>query len=275
MQLCMVMMWRCPNCKKTRRKKPERMKCRSCGLVLASEGTQKKHKILKRICKQNEYDLVIDGCAGSGILGRNGKLIEGSPIILSKLSKEMDFEHVSIEIESKTHSQLVSYITNFWSKDNKKIIRGDCNDHIPKILDDRHSILVYLDPFGYGVSPIRRELVLDIAKRENVDLLKHFSFKICRNMGFAKKHLRNPNSENYHKAREYKKSLDIYWGNEDWIEFVGNKKSREYAEEYAEPFRKYKTVQIIDVPRYRTTKFFLIFATNKNPLKFGLMKYVE
>jgi three-Cys-motif partner protein len=263
---------------------PELRKC-SCGLVIATEATFEKYQILDEICEVNDYSMIIDACAGSGMIALGDRLIPGSPIILASLAKKKKSKCVFIESENSTFGLLQANLGKYELLDSSyQNIVGDCNDHLLDLVKDPQPTLVYIDPFGYCYPPIKREVVLEISKKGHVDLLINFFWRICRQIGFAKRNLKSLNSRNRSTAQSYKKSLDVYWGvgqlspqYSDWFQW---KKMHpfQYAEKYAKPLGDGKA-QVIGLPRYhrvnKENKFFLIFTTHQNRLKLGLQKYMS
>ena len=132
-------------------------------------------------------------------------------------------------------------------------------------------------------------MVLVLAQTPNTDLLIHFSWRICREMGYARKYLNcditdcpSPTGisekvdscddcKNRKVARSYLNSLDAWWGTPDWINwiFTGKKKAEKYANVYAVPLRKSNKVQILPVNH----SFHLIFATKFQKPKIGMERW--
>jgi len=258
------------------------MKCPNCGLVLATNGTKQKHGYLRKIYSLNNYEVVIDACAGSGILQLpNGKLTEGSPLILEELVSGKG-ECICIDVNTDTCSLLAKQVKK------SKIINGNCNEVLPDLVSGEKTTLVYIDPFGYGVPAIDKRLVLGLAQTENTDLLIHFSWRICREMGYARKYLNcnivdcpSPSDasskvtsckdcRNRKVATSYEESLNIWWGTPDWANWVfkGKQKAEKYANVYADPLRKDNKVQILPVNH----SFHLIFATKFKKPKMGFLE---
>jgi len=244
------------------------MTCPSCGSILATRDTPFKHQYLKEVCSTNNYKLIIDACAGSGMLQfPDGRLKEGSPLILEKMMKDKG-HFVCIEVDPKTAKLLKNF-----SKD-AEILHGDCNEILPELVDGENSTLVYIDPFGYGVPVIDRSVVLKISKIPNTDLLIHFSWRICREMGYARKYLKSENPTLRKRAESYTKSLNIWWGDADWLKW-GSMKKLGYAEKYALPLREDNTVDITAFGKGREQSFYLILATKFQVPKYGILRWVS
>jgi len=260
--------------------------CPSCGIRLATWATLKKHEYLEAVCSTNNYGVVIDACAGSGILQYpDGTIRKGSPCILETLIKGKG-ELICIEVREKTCNVLSHFVKI------AKIINDDCNKIVPNFVDGKTPTLVFIDPQGYGIPPIDRNLVLNLSKTPNTDLLIQYSWRIAREMGFCRKYLicdtddcpselaRNKGLTcgdcfNRSRAMAWKKSLDIWWGHSVWLEW-GSKSKSEYAEEYAFPLRKHNTVEkqlIRGEPSQNI--YHLIFSTKFNLPKIGLRKWMD
>lgn len=274
MQLRMVKEWKCSYCGKTLSKTPEDRTCPGCGIpIVRRKATIDKLKVLEEICKLNNYQLLIDACAGSGKVQcvEDGELIEGSPFVLGKIAKEKGIKLILIEVGKKTFHLLKQFCQNLGAL----LIRGDCNEHLPRIVDDSIPTLIFIDPFGYGVPVIKRELILSLAKMPNIDLLINFSWMISREMGFVRRYLNSDDVRNRRKAQSYHKSLCIWWGNDEYLSW-GSMKKMEYAEKYAEDLRKYGKVEIYEVPFQSAGRavYHLIFLTKFEAPKKGLYRYL-
>lgn len=197
----------------------------------------------------------------------NGNLKEGSPLILEKLMKD-EGRCICIEVDPKT----VKLLNNFCK--NAEVIHGDCNKILPTLIDGRNPTLVYIDPFGYGIPVIDRNLVLELSKMPNTDLLVHFSWRIAREMGYARKYLSSDEQTLRKRATGYAKSLDIWWGNSDWLKW-GSMSKLDYAEKYASPFRENNTVEITAFGKSQSISFFLILATKFDPPDYGIRKWIK
>lgn len=265
-------MWKCPTCGKTVKKIPESHKC-PCGLFIASESTLEKYRILEEICTINDYDLIVESCAGSGIIGYQNRLIPGSPVKLGQIARRRGSKCTFIESDYNSYDLLQSNLKKcgLWDP-SFQFIYGDCNEYIPKIVDGYSPTLVFIDPFGYGNPPIGREMVVELSKKENVDLLFNFFWRICRQMGYARDYLNSSVPRHCSTAQSFKTSLDIYWGHSDWIHWK-NWRHRRYAEKYAEGLGN-NEAQIIGLPRHlREAKYFLVFSTNQHRLRLGLDRF--
>jgi three-Cys-motif partner protein len=244
------------------------MVCPKCGSIIATKYTPRKHQYLVDVCSKNDYKLVVDACAGSGMVQfPTGELKEGSPLILEKIMKNVG-RCVCIEVDPKT----VKLLSHFC--EHAEVIRGDCNKILPTLIDGKNPTLVYIDPFGYGVPVIDRKLVLELSKTPNVDLLIHFSWRICREMGFARKYLSSDDRTLRKRAEAYAKSLNIWWGGSGWLNW-GSMSKRGYAEKYASPFRENNTVDITAFGKSRSSSFYLILATKFKIPDYGIMKWTK
>lgn len=278
-------MWKCSVCNRIYPDKriKDFMKCPNCGLVLATEGTRQKHQFLRSVYSLNKYELVIDACAGSGVLQLpDGKLTKGSPLILEELVKGKG-KCICIDVNKDTCSLLRKQIKG------SVVLKGDCNKILPTLVKGKKRTLIYIDPFGYGVPVIDRAMVLGLAQTPNTDLLIHFSWRICREMGHARTYLNcdiadcpSPtgvssmvtscdNCANRKRAKSYVRSLGIWWGTPDWIEwdFKGDRRAERYVEIYARPFRKNNEIQIVPVNH----SFHLIFATKFSKPQMSLERF--
>jgi len=289
-------MWRCLCCGKTLDVQPEAMKCPNCGLTLGrTEATKEKYNILRKICELNDYALIIDACAGSGKVQVNGELIDGSPLIINEISRRRvpPAKCVYIEADQKTF-RLLRW--KFCGNINAQFIYGDCNKYLLRLIDGRAPTLVYIDPFGFGVPAIRGDIILELSKIPNTDLLINFSWRIAREMGHARKYLncsidRCPSPSNMSakvescdkcptrkKALKYAEDLNTWWSLRDdpteWLRW-GSLKNDEYARRYAEPLMENNRVQIFPIPKFAKTTYHLIFATKFKTLKTGLLRWME
>lgn len=225
---------------------------------------------------------MIDACAGSGVLQLpSGKLTKGSPLILEELVRDKG-ECICIDVNENTCDLLAKHIKK------SEIIKGNCNEVLPDLATGEKPTLVYIDPFGYGVPAIDKKMVLGLAQISNTDLLIHFSWRICREMGYARRYLNceiadcpSPSDvgskvascddcKNRKVATSYAKSLDIWWGTVDWANWVfrGKKKAEKYAYIYAEPLRRNNKVQVLPINH----SFHLIFATKFQTPKMGFLE---
>jgi len=132
-----------------------------------------------------------------------------------------------------------------WGSD-ADFTNDDCNRHLLKLVDGSVRTLVFIDPFGYGVPAIRRDVVLKLSEIPNTDLLINFTWRIAKEMGFARRYLNctinnrpSPsnayirygscnNCSNRKKAISYAESLDLWWGAREWLEW-GSMTAAEYA----------------------------------------------
>ena len=263
-------MWKCACCGQTTLLDQvlNSMTCPKCGSILATKGTRFKHQYLVDVCSANDYKLVIDACAGSGMLQfPNGELKEGSPLILEKMMKDKG-RCICIEVNRKTY-KLLKHVCK-----NAEVLHGDCNQILPDLIDGKNPTLVYIDPFGYGVPVIDRNMVLKTARTPNTDLLIHFSWRICREMGYARKYLTSGDRTLRSRAQSYAKSLNMWWGNSDWLKW-GSMKKRDYAEKYASSLRENNTVDITAFGRGRELSFYLILATKFQIPRYGILKWMN
>lgn len=282
-------MWKCNYCGKTLPNKPEDPGCPSCGIRLATNATPKKHEYLEALCTTNKYNLVIDGCAGSGMLQYpDGELKEGSPLILEKLTHD---RCICIEYNQKTFDILSKYAKE------AKLVRGDCNDFLLKYVDGKEPTLIFIDPNGWGIPAIRYDIVSKMAKTENTDVLVQFSWRICREIGYTRRYLyckreHCPSPTGIYKkfevceectnrlrASTWKESLDIWWGDSDWLAWVNFDDSYPYAKEYA---NRLKDGGIVDITAFsggeqKTYRhdFYMILATKFNLPKYGVLKWMS
>lgn len=262
-------MWQCACCGQTALLDQVQnfMICPKCGSILATKETPMKHQYLKEVCSANDYKLAIDACAGSGVVQfSNGKLKEGSPLILEKMMKDKG-RCICIDVNPKTHKLLKRFCKH------AEVLHGDCNKILPQLIDGKCPTLVYIDPFGYGVPVINQKMVLKIARTPNTDLLIHFSWRISREMGYARKYLTSDDSTLKKRAQGYAKSLNIWWGSIEWVKW-GSMRKRDYAEKYASPLREKNTVDITAFGG-RGVSFYLIFATKFQTPEYGILKWVK
>jgi len=284
-------MWKCAYCGKTASEMPEPMKCPNCGLVLGKAGvTEEKYDLLRKIVELNDYDFLIDACAGSGKVQVDEKLIPGSPLIFNEFAriKTPPAKRVFIEFDQKTFKLL----KNFCNNSDAIFINGDCNQHLLNLVDGNTRTLVFIDPFGYGIPAIKRSVILKLSETPNTDLLINFSWRIAREMGHARTYLNctrdNCPSPSHiyrkvtsctscptrRKAMQYARSLDIWWGHKNWMNW-GSLKIGEYAKKYAKPLMTNNKVQIIPIPRFKKATYHLIFATKFETLKLGIMRWLK
>jgi three-Cys-motif partner protein len=278
----------CLHCGKVLPEYVEEPWCPYCGIRFATKATPKKHEYLEDLCTANKYDVVVDACAGSGkVQYPDGKLGEGSPLILRRLTKG---RCICIEYEQKTFNLLTTFV-----KDTE-LIHGDCNDYLLKYVDGKASTLVFIDPNGYGVPAIRHDIVSKIAKTKNTDVLVTFSWRICREMGYTATYL-NCDMENCPspsdisrkfgtcdectnriRALTWKQSLSTWWGHSEWLQW-SNLGARGYVEKYASGLNNGNTIDITAFAgggdRYYRNDFYLILATKFDLPKYGILKWVR
>ncbi len=142
------------------------------------------------------------------------------------------------------------------------------------MVNGREPTLVYIDPFGYGVPVIDRDLVLKLSRTPNTDMLIHFSWRICREMGYARKNLSSDDLTKRKRAESYATSLNRWWGNSDWLSW-GSMRKQEYAERYAASFRQHNTVDITAFGKDGSSSFYLIFATKFEIPDYGILKWTK
>lgn len=289
-------MWKCSHCGKVLDKKPENMKCSSCGITLGrTRATKEKLRILRDTCELNNYNLLVDACAGSGkVQLLNGEIIDGSAFILEKAAHKQSpqAKRVFIEADSKTFNLLRHTFWEHVSPDTC-FINDDCNPHLLDLVDGKVRTLIFIDPFGYGLPAIRKKVVLTLSKLPNTDLLINFTWRIAREMGYARKYLYcsiencpSPTKAgerfgscdlcpNRRTAISYTKSANMWWGTEEWLNW-GSLTRRQYALKYANPFKDHNKVEIYRVPRYSTDPTYqLILATKFDTPKYGILKWME
>lgn len=286
-------MWRCIFCGKVTDEIPEDMKCPECGLVIGtSDATLEKLQILTDICSLNNYDLLIDACAGSGKVQVDGKLIDGSAFIFESIAKRRNPPAKRVFIEADPKTFLLLRWRFGWSSD-AVFINDDCNKHLLRLVDGKSKTLVFIDPFGYGLPAIDRHIVLELSKLPNTDLLINFTWRIAREMGFARTYLNctinncpSPTKasermiscelcRNRQTAISYMNSANIWWGGSEWLSWE-SMKALDYVKKYAEPLRTYSKVQIYNVPGYsRNPKYQLIFVTKFDYPRYGIEKWLQ
>lgn len=278
--------WECTNCGRQCATTLEDPVCPGCGIRLATWATRKKHEYLREVCSENEYEVFIDACAGSGMLQYpDGSIKKGSPLILEEFVKDKG-KLICVEINKKTYGILSNYVSN------AIIINDDCNKVILNYVDAETPTLVFIDPNGYGVPPIDRYLVLDLSAAPNTDLLIQYSWRIAREMGFCRKYLFCKDDDcpsrlarqkgltcnscyNRSRAIAWKNSLDTWWGPSDWMNW-GSMRIEEYVREYAQPLRDNNKVDIHFVQgRSRLNSYHLIFATKFDLPRIGLRKWFK
>lgn len=298
-------MWRCAYCGC---KRPERPNiCPECGLVQAGKGTQDKYKILESYCprlslimrNQGFAHYFIDACAGSGYVQafKENKLMKGSPIIMAETrdrvektiidkTKTPSVRCIFIEINQKTKELLEKWTNPY--QDFTKIMQGDCNIELEKILNEfdsekrRPFIFVYIDPFGLGSPVIQKRTVERILERQYTELFIHFSWwGVDRSAGYYLKNENNPDSKIRKAARAMSETLNVFLGLKEWTEiwqkYSRNPRKRrdEILRLYLSGLQKYfEHVEYIEVPigsKYPT--YYLMFTTrNKTGRK--IMKYI-
>jgi three-Cys-motif partner protein len=286
-------MWKCNFCGKTLDDTPEDMKCPSCGLTIGTtDATREKLQILHDICNLNDYAVLIDACAGSGKVQLDGEMIDGSAVVLENIAKKRNppAKRIFIEADPKTF-RLLRWRFG-WSFD-AQFINDDCNKHLLKFVDGKNKTLVFIDPFGYGLPAIRRNIILELSRTPNTDLLINFTWRIAREMGYARTYLcctiencPSPTKvgeqigscdqcRNRRTAISYANSATIWWGDQEWLNW-GSLAARDYAEKYASPLRSNCKVQIYNVPGYsRNPTYQLIFATKFECPKYGIEKWLQ
>lgn len=289
-------MWKCIHCGKKLDKRPENMKCPSCGITLGrTSATKEKLRVLRDVCELNNYDVFVDACAGSGkVQLLNGKVIEGSALVIDNAAKKRTppATRIFIEQDQKTF-RLLRWRS--WGKADSEatFINDDCNSHLLDVVNGKAKTLIFLDPFGYGLPAIRRDVVLEISRTPNTDLLINFTWRIAREMGYARTYLYcsidncpSPTKAgekfgscdlcpNRRRAISYERSATVWWGQQEWLNW-GTLKAREYAERYAYPLRKHNEVETYPVPRYsRKPTYQLIFATKFDTPAYGMLRWLK
>ena len=256
-------MWICPRCGRTAPEKPESMTCR-CGLTLTSRETVQKHQTLEKICSSNPYGLLIDACAGSGIIEDPYEegLRDGSPLIMARVAKKKSPPARCIFIESSRQTYWLLWRNTVQHRDISKPILGDCNELLQRLVEESDApVFIYIDPFGYGNPPIDREVVVKISQNPRVDLLISFMWRITRQMGYVREYIDSDNYTLRRRAESYRRSLAVYWGSLECLRWP-SMSTWQYAERYAHPLRKYNTVEIIGIPpQSRSPSYLLILAT--------------
>lgn len=270
------------------------MKCPSCGITLGrTKATKEKLQILRDICELNDYDLLIDACAGSGkVQLLNGEIIDGSSSVLQTLAQKRKPPAKLIFIEHDPKTFRLLRWRSGWSPD-AEFINDDCNKHLPKLIDGKTKTLIFIDPFGYGLPAIRRDVVLKLSSAPNTDLLINFTWRIAREMGYARKYLcctidscPSPSKagekfgscdvcSNRQTAVSYTNSAIIWWGNEEWLNW-GSLRRSEYAGKYAYPLKDNNKVAIYCIPEgSRDPAYQLILATKFETPKYGIEKWLK
>lgn len=274
-------MWKCSYCDKTtdegpgwRSKRSEPYgKCPKCGFTLGrAKATIEKLEILTDICNTNNYDILIDACAGSGkVQLYKGDIINGSSLLFEEIAqrKKPPAKVVSIECDSKTFKLL----EKFFEGSETELIRGDCNEHIMEYATGEVRTLFFIDPFGWGVPAIDRNKVIKISQTPNTDLLFNFTYRISREMGYVRNNLESSIERNRKTANTWKKALHIFWGTLDWLDKWGSMNALEYAEKYASPLRKNNKVRLYRIPVHGRLTYRLIFATKFDIPKYGIEKF--
>lgn len=252
------------------------MQCSTCGINFGTPHTLYKHKYLTDLIHLNNYDLIIDACAGAGrmVLMKKDrsqsptKIVIGSAPLIERVKKR-SAECIFIEYQKKTYELLKQEVET-------DPILGDCNNYLLDIVDNFRKTLVFVDPNGYGVCPINRHMIIEVSQRSNTDLLIHFSQRIYRNMGYAVEYENSTNKTKQKRAERYIIGLNIYWGGNGWrdlLQIQCNNKELFYAESYAEPLYQHNKVDIIPVPLRGRVSFFLILATKFEIPPWGLTSY--
>ena len=269
--------WICPHCGIERSEKPEVMHCTNCGMNFGTPATKDKHAYLQQVIQLNKYDLIIDACAGAGkmVLMKKDRsqspteIILGSAPLIEQIKKP-SAECVFIECDPKTWKLLSAEVQT-------EPICKDCNEILLDLVDGSRKTLVFMDPNGYGVYPIRKTMMEELSQLPNTDLLIHFSQLIRRQMGFAIKYRHSANSSHQKRAQRYGEALNLYWGcKEVWENLHHLKcknKSWAYAETYAKGMCPGNTAEIIQLPPFGKISFFLIFLTKFQKPKRGLDKW--
>lgn len=261
--------------------------CPNCGIRTATPATPKKHEYLRALCSTNKYERIIDACAGSGKVQYPERLGDGSPIIIRKLTNGLC---VFIEYDPKTFQLL----TSFTPQQGSEFKQGDCNEYVLDYVDGAVPTLVFIDPNGYGIPAIRNDMVRKIASTKNTDVLLTFSWRVCREIGYARKYLRcnadhceAPSQMNKEVisceecttrkvASSYEKSLNTWWGHSDWLLWK-NLLAQDYAEKYAESLQENNTVEITpfaggEAKQYKND-FYLILATKFKRPRYGIRAF--
>jgi len=278
----------CLHCGNPLRESLEEPWCPRCGIRFATKATPKKHEYLEAVCTTNKYDLLIDACAGSGkIQYPDGKLGDGSPLILKRLAK--DGRCVCIEYDPKTFGLLKTFASD------AELRNGDCNGILPEYVDGKQSTLVFIDPNGYGVPAIRHDVVSKIAQTKNTDVLVTFSWRVCREMGHARKYLNCDRNDCPSPAKmsekvasceqctirkvalAYRESLNAWWGHSEWLGWGSMRGAKSYADKYASILRDGNTIEITPFSggeqKHYSNDFYLILATKFDLPKYGILKW--
>lgn len=289
-----MMAWECVNCGHTGKERPAVCKC---GLIQEGEGTEQKYQILSDYCpalslimRNNRFNhYFIDACAGSGVVQRLNKneLGDGSPLIMAKTrervekrivdkTREPSVKCIFIECEGKTYDILEKTLSPY--SDFVKCIPGDCNELLPKILDDMKSAFafVYIDPFGLGSPVISFETVKLILKRSFTELFIHFSWEgVSRTAGLLK-NINHSNSVRRNKARTGIETLTKHLGEgwkEIWERTPDWKRKESILNFYISRLKEfYPNIQNVEIPvGSRNPSYYLIFTT-RNRTASGIMK---
>lgn len=275
-------MWKCSYCGKTtdvsrgwrKKRKEPYSKCPSCAFTLGrGRATVEKLKLLTDIGNANNYDLLIDACAGSGkVQMYAGDIIDGSSLLLEEIAqkKTPPARVVAIECGKKTFNLL----EKFSKGSETQLINGDCNDHLLKLATGELRTLVFIDPFGWGVPAINRNKIIKISQTPNTDLLFNFTHRISREMGYVRNNLDSDKSRNRKTAKTWKETLDVFWGTTEWMDWDG-RNAKEWAETYASPFAHNNKVKIYRLPAMGRLTYHIIFATKFDIPPYGLAKFFQ
>jgi three-Cys-motif partner protein len=292
-------MWRCINCGSTGPERPTY--CKNCGLVQAGIGTHEKYQILEGYChplgiimRNNNLDhYFIDACAGSGKVQAYYKddYIDGSPLIMAKTrnwveqniidkTKPRHLKCIFIEVNSKAHILLEKWTCDF--PDCKKIW-GDCNQMLPKVLDDLDSerwkpfAFIYVDPFGLGDPPIRMETLKRVLERDYTELFLQLGVDALIRVSGWLKNLDSLDHDLRKQAQSYCETLKVVIGAdriaefcENWLKWKEGEKEEKALQYYLSGLCGYfPHVECVGIPvGSKRPVYYLIYTTrNQNGKK--------
>jgi len=290
------MLWECAECGYSCHEHPKGF-CSRCGLVQMGPGTHEKYEILEKYCyplslimrNQGFKHNFIDACAGSGIVQEHtGKdTLDGSPLIFAKTkdivqeriknkSKQPHIQCKFIEFNKKAFNILQRELEPY--DDFCDLYHGDCNDTLPKILDDvdRTFSFIYIDPFGLGEPVIKYETIQQVLGRGFTELFIHFSWQgVSRTAGLLS------NIDHYDEkkkkiARSAVKTLDSYL-TPQWQEIQEKAKSsyerrKRFVTLYESNLKQYyPEVKYVEIPMGSNNPYYYLFFTTRNKTGYKIM----
>jgi len=287
-------MWKCINCGSTSLERPTF--CKNCGLVQAGIGTHEKYQILENYCyplslimrNNNITHYFIDACAGSGkVQGHHeDRYLDGSPLIMAKTRDRVEesirdktkTNHVKcifIEVNPKTRNLLEKWTCDF---PNCEIIRGDCNQELPKVLDRLDSeewkpfAFIYVDPFGLGEPPIMMDTLKRVLERDYTELFIQFSVDgLIRTAGWLK-HRESRDLRKREKAQTFYETLRLVIGDDriedfckKWSIWQQGEKEIKALKYYVSGLCKYfPHVECVGIPiGSKSPVYYLTYTTRK------------